>query len=58
MHARGLSTEGQTADGTECLDCIQTHGDQAQAVLERDKRMEAEFAKSEAARLTSGGNKQ
>jgi hypothetical protein len=46
------------ADGTECLDCIQTHGDQAQAVLERDKRMEADFAKSEAARLTSGGNKQ
>jgi ankyrin repeat protein len=58
MRARGLSTEGQTADGTECLDCIQTHGDQAQAVIERDKRMEAEFAKSEAARLTSGGNKQ
>jgi hypothetical protein len=58
MHARGLSTEGQAADGTECLDCIQTHGDQAQAMLDRDKRMEAEFAKSEAARLTSGGNKQ
>lgn len=59
MHARGLSTDGQAADGTECLDCIQTHADQARAVLERDKRMEAEFAKSEAARLAgTGGNKQ
>ena len=56
MRARGLSTGGQAADGTECLDCIQTHGDQARAVIERDERMEAEFAKSEAARLASGGN--
>jgi hypothetical protein len=30
----------------------------AHQVLERDKRMEAEFAKSEAARLASGGNKE
>jgi ankyrin repeat protein len=44
MTARGMSTEGQTADGTECLDCLQTHGDQAQAALARDKKMEAEFA--------------
>ena len=44
MTARGLSTEGQVADGTECLDCIQTHPDQAKAALERDVRMEAEFA--------------
>ena len=44
MAARGLSTEGQTADGTECLDCIQTHQDQARASLERDRKMEAEFA--------------
>jgi len=58
MHARALSTDGQTADGTECLDCIQTHEDQARAAIERDKRMEAEFAKSEAARLATGGNKQ
>ena len=36
MTARGLSTEGQAADGTECLDCIQTHADQARAALERD----------------------
>jgi ankyrin repeat protein len=42
--ARGLSTDGQVADGTECLDCIQTHPDQAKAALERDVRMEAEFA--------------
>jgi ankyrin repeat protein len=53
MTARGLSTEGQTADGTECLDCVQTHSDQARAALERDRRMEAEFAKSEAERLAS-----
>ena len=44
MTARGLSTDGQMADGTECLDCIQTHPDQAKAALERDVRMEAEFA--------------
>lgn len=53
MAARGLSTEGQAADGTECLDCVQTHSDQARAALERDGRMEAEFAKSEAERLAS-----
>jgi ankyrin repeat protein len=57
MKARGLTTEGQAADGTECLDCIQTHADQARAVLERDKRMEAEFAKSEAERVTAGSSK-
>jgi ankyrin repeat protein len=55
MAARGLSTIGQTADGTECLDCIQTRADQAQATLERDRRMEAEFAKAEAARLAQRG---
>jgi ankyrin repeat protein len=49
---RGLSTEGQIADGTECLDCIQTHADQARAALERDKKMEAEFAKAETAPAT------
>jgi ankyrin repeat protein len=51
VEARGGSVAGQAADGTECLDCIQTHQDQAQAALERDRRMEAEFAKSEAERL-------
>jgi Ankyrin repeats (many copies) len=53
MTARGLSTKGQAADGTECLDCVQTHQDQARASLERDRTMEAEFAKSEAERLAS-----
>jgi hypothetical protein len=53
MTARGLSTEGQSADGTECLDCVQTHSDQARAALERDRKMEAEFEKSEAERLAS-----
>ncbi len=43
MRARGISTEGQVADGTECLDCIQTHADQIRAALERDRKMEAEF---------------
>jgi ankyrin repeat protein len=57
MKARGLSTEGQAADGTECLDCIQTHADQARAALERDKKMEAEFAKAEAERAAQSGRK-
>ncbi len=48
MTSRGLSTEGQSSDGTECLDCIQTHADQARAALERDVRMEKEFAESDA----------
>jgi ankyrin repeat protein len=52
--ARGLSTEGQAANGTECLDCIQTHADQARAALERDVRMEAEFAAAEAKRAAAG----
>jgi hypothetical protein len=52
MSARGLSTEGQSADGTECLDCIQTHADQARAALERDKRMEEAFAEAQASRVT------
>jgi len=55
MAARGLSVAGQAADGTECLDCIQTRDDQAQAALDRDRRMEAEFAKTEAARLAQRG---
>jgi hypothetical protein len=48
MTERGLTTEGQIADGTECLDCIQTHADQARAALERDRKMEGEFAKAQA----------
>jgi ankyrin repeat protein len=51
MEARGMSTAGQAADGTECLDCVQTRNDQARAALERDAKMEAEFAKTEAERL-------
>lgn len=57
MRARGLSTDGQAADGTECLDCLQTHGDQASAALERDRRMEAEFAKSEAEQAAARAGK-
>jgi ankyrin repeat protein len=53
MKERGLSTEGQAADGTECLDCIQTHADQARAALDRDIRMEAEFAEAEARRAAA-----
>ena len=52
MTARGLSIDGQVADGTECLDCIQTHPDQAKAALERDVRMEKEFAAEQAKRST------
>ncbi len=44
MTARGMSTEGQVSDGTECLDCLQTRSDQAEAALARDRKMEAEFA--------------
>jgi ankyrin repeat protein len=43
MEARGLSTEGQVADGKECMDCLQTHAELARQVVERDKKMEAEF---------------
>ena len=57
MHARGLSTEGQVADGTECLDCIQTHADQARAALDRDVRMEAEFAAAAARLVQSSGGR-
>jgi ankyrin repeat protein len=57
MRARGLSTEGQAADGTECLDCTQTHADQARAALERDRKMEAEFAKTQTDGATRGGSR-
>lgn len=50
MKERGLSTEGQVADGTECHDCLQTHPDQIRAALERDRKMEAEFNAKFAAR--------
>jgi ankyrin repeat protein len=43
MSARGLPTEGQVADGKECLDCLQTRTEQAKAVADRDRKMEAEF---------------
>ena len=44
MESRGLSTEGHVVASTSCYDCYQTRPEQARAVLERDKRMEAEFA--------------
>src|SRR6266851_2140361 len=44
MQARGVSTAGQIVDPKVCLDCLQTRTDQARAVVERDRRMEAEFA--------------
>jgi ankyrin repeat protein len=47
MTARGLSIEGQRIDSKVCLDCLQTRIDQAREVIERDVRMEAEFAKQE-----------
>ncbi len=57
MQARGLSIDGQAADGTECLDCVQTHGDQARAALERDRKMEADFARSESERAAAKAGK-
>ncbi len=44
MKEQGLSTEGQTVDSKVCYDCLQTRSDQARTVVERDKRMEADFA--------------
>lgn len=44
MQARGLSIDGHEVDSKVCLDCLQTRSDQARAVVDRDKRMEAEFA--------------
>jgi ankyrin len=46
MQARGISTEGQAIDPKVCFDCLQTRSDQARAVVERDRKMEAEFAAS------------
>ena len=53
MTARGLPTEGHAIDAKVCLDCLQTRTDQARDVVERDRRMEAEFAKQ----LSTQGSK-
>jgi len=45
MKAQGLSTEWHAVDAQVCFDCLQTRTDQAHAVVERDQKMEAEFAK-------------
>ena len=44
MRARGLDTDGHDVDPSVCLDCFQTRPDQVRAAIERDQRMEAEFA--------------
>ena len=44
MTAAGLSTEGQVADGTECMDCFATHPALSKAYQERVARQEQEFA--------------
>ena len=44
MTAAGLSTEGQVADGTECMDCFSTHPALSKAYQERVARQEEEFA--------------
>ena len=43
MGERGLSTEDETIPGSVCFDC-QTRAGYVQSELERDIRMEAEFA--------------
>lgn len=43
MTANGLSTEGHVVDAKVCFDCLQTRSDLARAVVERDRKMEAEF---------------
>jgi ankyrin repeat protein len=55
MEARGLSTEGHIVDAKVCFDCLQTRTDQARAVVERDAKMEAEFAVQSA--NTAGGGR-
>ena len=45
---QGLPT-GDPIPGSVCFDCLQTRADQAQAVRDRDERMEAEFAAGQAA---------
>ena len=44
MEARGFATEAHVVAPTACYDCYVTRPDQARAVLERDARLEAEFA--------------
>jgi uncharacterized protein len=44
MEARRISTEGHVVASTACYDCYATRPDQERAVLERDERMEGEFA--------------
>ena len=48
---QGLPT-GDPIPGSVCFDCLQTRADQAQAVRDRDERMEAEFAAGLAAGST------
>ena len=47
MQARGLSIVGHEVDSKVCLDCLQTRSDQARAAVDRDRKMEAEFATSQ-----------
>ncbi len=47
MSAAGIPTEGQTSDGTECLDCFSTHPALARAYLERVQKQEAEWSSGE-----------
>jgi ankyrin repeat protein len=47
MKAQGLPTEGHAVDAQVCFDCLQTRTDQARAAIERDQKMEAEFAKQQ-----------
>lgn len=43
MQARDLPSDGHRVDAKVCYDCLQTRGDQARAVVDRDRRMEADF---------------
>ena len=48
MEAQGLPTGGHEIDARVCFDCLQTRTDLARAVVERDAKMEAEFAAAQA----------
>jgi ankyrin repeat protein len=39
----GISTDGQVASGKECMDCLQTHGEEVKDFNAREKKLEAEF---------------
>jgi ankyrin repeat protein len=44
MEDRGLSSDGHVVEPSACYDCLQTRPEQARAFLDRDERMEKDYA--------------